>query len=157
MQSQNTIFPRIPHTLLRTRQPHAPAGGLGALSATGTSASSLWQLFLPQLLAVARLSLCPQLHPLSLTWGTLSQDLPTECPPQKPPQGIPPISMVLISTQGTDTIKKSKETIDTKFTVLEHRGMCPGRDKDRTLILVILHWCLLYLLYKYIVHMIVSK
>lgn len=47
--------------------------------------------------------------------------------------------MVLISTQGTDTIKKSKETIDTKFTVLEHRGMCPGRDKDRTLILVILH------------------
>lgn len=47
--------------------------------------------------------------------------------------------MALISTQGTDTIKKSKETINTKFTVLEYRGMCPGRDKDRTLILVILH------------------
>lgn len=117
-----------------------------------------WQLFLPQLLWLLHCSPCvpsstpfpwPEAHYLKTSLQSALH--------KKPPQGIPPISTALISTQGTDTIKKSKETINTKSTVLEYRGMCPGRDKDRTLILVILHWCLFYLLYKYIVRMIVSK
>lgn len=74
-------------------------------------------------------ALCSQLHLLSLTPGRTSvQSVSSR---EKPPQGSPPTSTAPISTQGTNTITKSK-TINTNFRVLENRGTRWGEGPSMT-------------------------
>lgn len=74
-------------------------------------------------------AVCSQFHLLSLTPGRTSvQSVSSR---EKPPQGSPLTSTAPISTQGTNTITKSK-TINTNFRVLEDRGRRWGEGPSMT-------------------------